>query len=317
MEKGTVSGENLFSQNEAIHSSRFCRRHDLNMIVSGGDAKTANRVLEVDCESMRAANNLTPPRPDSFPQFLERIAVRHAHKSVYCKGELYVVADDTSEVDRPNYVVKYSFATGAWSGVRAIPETREMYCVCAFAGQIFVFGGMNKKSNFLSSFVKFDAKSNGWEAGEMSEERVSAACAVFQGRVVVSGGFDLDSYPASRHVQAYDHFSRSWAPMPDMMEARRDHAMVAAGNKLFVVGGMRRSCEVFDGGRFVALKERPGAINKTLVAAFVVGSSTVVAVAAEAVLWYDVTKDEWREGECEAVAGRKIFACALSPKTRF
>ena len=174
---------------------------------------------------------------------------------------------------------------------------------------------MNSKSNFLSSFLKFDAKSNGWEAGDMGEEIVSAACAVFQGRVVVSGGFDLDSYPASRHVEACDHFSRSWAPMPDMVEARRDHAMVAAGNKLFVVGGMRRSCEVFDGGRFVAIKERPGAINKTLVAAFAFGSSTVVAVVTGAVLWYDVTKDEWCEEECEA--GRNIFACAFSPKTRF
>lgn len=60
-----------------------------------------------------------------------------------------------------------------------------------------------------------------------------------------SGGWKLLGNLNS--VEAYDHYENKWTNLPCMIEKRRYHASVTISNKLFVVGGYRKStCEVFD-----------------------------------------------------------------------
>ena len=85
--------------------------------------------------------------------------------------------------------------------------------------------------------------------GKTNEKRVGAACAVFEGGVVVSGG-------NSASVEKYDHVADAWSHMPSMTVQRCGHKLVSTGSKLFAIGGDERSdCEVFDPtcNRFVAL----------------------------------------------------------------
>ena len=76
----------------------------------------------------------------------------------------------------------------------------------------------------------------------MNDYRYDAACAVFEGKIVVSGGEDLKS------VESYDYYENKWYYLADMIEGRRHHASVSMGNKMFVIGGWNTTstCEVFD-----------------------------------------------------------------------
>ena len=72
----------------------------------------------------------------------------------------------------------------------------------------------------------------------MKNHRRDAGCTVFEGKIVVSGGFyNLKS------VEAYDYYENKWNHFPDMIQGKDSHGSVSLGNKFFVIG---YTSEVFD-----------------------------------------------------------------------
>ena len=105
---------------------------------------------------------------------------------------------------------------------------------------LFIIGGWSNKS--ISSCCVYNIISNTWsQIPDLNEARERAACAVFEGRIVVTGGYDLKS------VEQYDYYENKWTYLPDMIEERSVHAAVSMGSKMFVIGGYTTSrCEMFD-----------------------------------------------------------------------
>ena len=129
-----------------------------------------------------------------------------------------------------------------------------------------MIGGLNSAINTVfSDFLAFDTRESEWikgsEVASMTVERAQPACTSFQGRIVVSGGFNLRRDPDYRNksVEAYDHASNSWSHMPDMIAPRVGHSLVSVKNKLFVVGGETKTFEVFDArsNNFINIKQPP------------------------------------------------------------
>ena len=91
----------------------------------------------------------------------------------------------------------------------------------------------------------------------MKEIRTQAPCAVFEERIVVSGGFDGDNNLNT--VEAYDHIADEWTYMPSMIESTFDHSLIAIKNKLFAVGRRSRIIEMYDSksNTFVAITKYP------------------------------------------------------------
>ena len=79
----------------------------------------------------------------------------------------------------------------------------------------------------------------------MKVNRQYAACTVFEGKIVVSGGL---GYSKLKSVEVYDHYENKWSYYPDMLEARHGHSAVSMNNKMFIIGGIisNNSCEVFE-----------------------------------------------------------------------
>ena len=88
-------------------------------------------------------------------------------------------------------------------------------------------------------------KCNRWsQLTDMNESKYVAACTVYEGKIVVSGGWNNEELNS---VEAYDYYENKWTYLPDMIEERDNHASVSIGNKLFVIGGCKMSsCEMFD-----------------------------------------------------------------------
>ena len=105
-----------------------------------------------------------------------------------------------------------------------------------------------------------------------------------------------------------------------MIERRCSHRSVAVKNKLFVVGGHTRSCEVYDStcNNFVLLKQPPSVFKEYL--GFM---DEVISIGSKlelfgdyrnSILFYDVEKDEWSDESCEVTNNLRGYGCAKVPQ---
>ena len=312
---------NTVFQQKPICSSRFCSQENFGISFSGGkvDNERTTNVVEIDGTNFKTTNHSTPIQTP-----------RLYHEAVCCRGDLYVAGgmlDDENPVDELNYVVKYSFATKTWSDVAVMIENRYLFiCFCAFMDDIYVLGGGHSVAGVYGlippkSSLKFDTERNEWDrvAKVNSECLHGAACAVYRGKIVISGGLQ-NGNSGVKIVEAYDHVCDAWQPMPRMVEARHGHSLVGRKEKLFAIGGTSvNTCEVFAGESFAALKHQPSSIYQLkFLNAFAVGTKLVmVNNRTDKIVLYDVEKDEWSQKPCEIMKRLKIFGSAIFPRTQF
>ena len=76
----------------------------------------------------------------------------------------------------------------------------------------------------------------------MNHYRAFAACTVFEGKIVVSGGMHTVHL---KSVEAYDHYENKWNFLPNMNFGKYKQGAVSMDNKMFVIDGCNRFCEVF------------------------------------------------------------------------
>ena len=158
--------------------------------------------------------------------------------------------------------------------------------------------------------MQFNLNDNSWkEICEMNEVKDGAACVVFQGNIVVSGGVDNNNNRLNT-VESYDVFGDKWTSMPNMINSHSYHSLVVVKDKLFVIGNEIYFCEVFDNvsKNFVSLKHPPSmSYNKSVA----IGNRIVVFQENQStILCYDVDKDEWSEESCEVTKYLDDFSCA-------
>ena len=167
-----------------------------------------------------------------------------------------------------------------------------------------------------SSCLVLNTTNKTWkEVSEMNDARCDASCVVFEGRIVVSGGFiglNLNT------VEAYDHIVDSWTKMPNMIVRRSSHKSVAFKNKLFIVGGLcESSIEVFDSNcyQFVLLICSYD-LRYAEIADVTSFSNKIVMFGNRngLVFHYDVEKEEWSKKHCKSNKHIKYFSCVKVQK---
>ena len=128
--------------------------------------------------------------------------------------------------------------------------------------------------------------------------RQNAACTVFKGKIVLTGGHDGKN--SLRSVEAYDYNENKWDFLPCMINGRSLHGAVCMGNKLFVIGGKcNATCEVSDSSsiKFTFIKQLKINIFE-YVSAVCVGDNLLVRGSSDGlrkkrILTYSVDKNEW------------------------
>ena len=290
--------DNFFDKNTNVSlTNRYCSQYSFNMLIFNPyyyaedlirgklklmDKKTSN------CFKLRAAS-----------------LCKGSTTNVVVNGDVYFFNDNENFNDFIT-VEKYSLIDKNCREVAKIKRNRSQFCVCGLIDKTYVIGGYQKRNSSTNSCIQFDTKNNKWnEVSRMSEPRVSAACTVFQGRVVVSGGFDVQNgnFEIDFHtVEMYDHTSNSWSYMPQMNEARSFHGSVAIRNKIFVVGGLRKNtCEVFDtvSNRFVLLvKTSPvfKSYNRYQNITFLFGNKVAMhRFNSNKIMLFDIETEQWSE----------------------
>ena len=307
-----ISQKRKSTINKSFSNNRFCSQKSFNIIVTRGHS-----TLEVDCNNFMAANNLAQIKTN-----------QPRHKSVYCKGNVYVFGDFDQKKNSAGSVQKYCMITNTWEHVTNIPDHKKFldFSICAFTDQIYLIGGSYEditQEYFFFSCVKFNTAESKWyDVAAPEVKRLHSACAVYQGRIVVSGGRSgTNVFDA---VEAYDHVGDEWEKMPSMVERRYLHSLVAIRNKLFAVGNLYRNriftCEVYNSASdcFVLLKQVPSALkplsNIPRGTIFVGSKLYMIFHLSPTVLCYDVDSDKWCEKPFEMTYSMPGFSCCRVPQ---
>ena len=242
--------------------------------------------------------------------------------NVIClKGELYAFCyyDDKARRTRLRSFINYSPLRNTWENLDNYSnENISYYCACSFIDSIFVLGGgYDLDDDFFtitSSCFEFNVNDKKWkELSMMRDQREHAACAVFNGKIVVSGGYNFTG-DHLRSVESYDHISDTWTYMANMINARICHDLIAVSNKLFAIGGKTMTFEVYDtfSEKFVALNLLPRLENDfRYFGAYMIGRNIMVFGKSPKVYFYNVDSNEWYEGSCEITNYKRFYLSKL------
>ena len=156
-----------------------------------------------------------------------------------------------SDIECEDYLKSNNLIPKNYFRLRSLPlfpDERSCFCVSTFMKELYVFGGISYKNTqygrYTATCFKLNNSLNKWSyVAPMKINRNNAACAVFEGRLVVTGGNTSTSL-----VEAYDHHEDKWTFLGKMQNLRYSHSSVSMGNKLFVIGGRNHdsNLEIFD-----------------------------------------------------------------------
>ena len=179
-----------------------------------------------------------------------------------------------------------------------LPEKAVIQFACSFMKYLFVYIESLDKYN-ATYCLMYNIKTLQWTyIANWNSYREQAACVIFEGKIVVSGGNTCT-------VESYDYYGDNWSYLPDMIEPRYNHGVVSMGNKMFVIGGWRNiaDCEVFDSSsrKFTSIKKM-FVVNNLDVGSksvFGIGGNITVflkcahSVENKLIQTYDVLENKW------------------------
>ena len=313
--KEVLVNKKHFFQNKSssYFTRRYCSQNKFNILFCAGYSKNKRKnlkgVSEIDGRNLEDIQFLRP-----------MIEERRYSKSVCVKGEVYVFCGESNSCKLIKSIEKYSTTTRTWNIVADMLDNREDFCVCSFMDEIFIFGGFRYRSGLddddegvSSSCLQFFRNPTKWKkVSSMIGERKDAACAVFQGNIVISGGINKRSHNLNT-VESYDVFADKWSFMPNTIKSKSEHSLVVVKNKLFVIGRSYDNCEVFDKfcKEFVALKspfyidfhEAISIRNKII----------IIQHFSSYIACYDAETDKWSKKSFKRTKSLKGFSCAKLP----
>ena len=312
-----VLEEKTISKSFKSTAIRFCHQDNFDVIVAGGFNRKDWQVFDDVC-------SLKGVCFDKEIQLSKMSTKRQKFKMVYIKGNVYALGGLDSRMNEIMSVEKYSIAHNKWETIASMYDHGVNFSLCSFLQDVYVIGGQLKQT-ITNTCVKFNTFNRKWtKLTGPKNARCYAACTVFEGKVVVSGGMNnFETDAILNTVETYDPFGDLWTNLPNMIYPHCLHKTVAVKNRLFVLGGFRipsaSACEMFDShsNRFVLLKPSPFAQSCISYSAEVVFFGRKLAVFGpkkKMVAFYDVDSNKWSKEGCEVPGSTIKYSCVLVPR---
>ena len=289
------------------YTNRCCNQNSFNILVCGGHSYHHSKLLKN--VNMINGNNFKDIKV--LPSMINE---RRFAEAICLKGDVYIFGDCYEGNTLSLSVEKYSPSTNIWNKVADMFDYRDGFCSCGFMDSIFIIGGDNGTLS-MSTCLQFVTKDYKWkQVNKMNEARIFAACALFEEKIIVSGGRDNNCIML-KTVEMYDIDGDNWSPMANMTKSKSRHSLVVVNSKLYVIGSGSNNCEVFDNSckQFVAIKSRQTnylCLNK----AISIGSKILAFQNNRpSIVCYDVDNEEWSEESCAVTDDLRYFSCITLP----
>ena len=118
-------------------------------------------------------------------------------------------------------------------------DFRVDFCACVLIDEIYIVGGEDPFCNSFDLCIHYNSKNNRTkETASMEKVRALTASANYRGKIVVSMGWvpDVNNvFYTKNSVEFYDHIAKTLSPLPNMIERRVNHNLVAIKSKLFSI----------------------------------------------------------------------------------
>jgi hypothetical protein len=178
--------------------------------------RALKREFDLYCNELCAEQPMEPKQPD--------LALVMGG---YCRGI------DLASMER------YNLLPGQWSAAAAVGTRRWFLGACAFAGELYITGGMST-SGPSSSVEKYTPSSDTWSAvAPLPSARCQHAVVAMSSAIYMLGGICGRADVAS--VLKYDSTQGNWSAVEPMPEPRRGHSACAIGSDIYVFGGQSLS----------------------------------------------------------------------------
>ncbi|KAI2649730.1 Kelch-like protein 21 [Labeo rohita] len=150
------------------------------------------------------------------------LKAREYHSSCVLRGQLYVVASDSTE--------RYDHTLDCWEALPPMPHPMDNCSTTACRGRLYAIGSLTGEDTM--AIQCYDAESNRWSlvnggrtasmvlCPQISDSKwvdllckvhVGGSVAALGGRLYVSGGYD-NTFELSDVVEVYEPSTRSWTP---------------------------------------------------------------------------------------------------------
>jgi len=233
----------------AVNSNIYCVG---GYIVVDGDAVDSMDIYSTDTDSWTTGPAMSNARGD--------IAMAAADGMVYVFGG-YGVGFDMSVTG--TLVEAFNPVTSAWSEMAAMPTSRGDIVAVSHGSDIFVAGGWNDASGFLTSLERYSASSNGWTVmADMDQPKGDKAGVMYDNEVMLIGGeitsgdqapcpwdtsimCDINEIPV-HDVDAFNPSHNVWVKRAPIPEPVFRFAAAVANGAVWVFGGQVQGAQPVD-----------------------------------------------------------------------
>ena len=293
--------KNLNFPPKVLYKNRYCNQDNFSILVCGGrdkSYKAVKSVYKLDGRELKCKTST------SMPNKLKDC------KSAVVNSELFILGGYLQNKKFNKLIIKFCNKTKTWSSKVKLGIEDSYFCIISFKKKLYVVYAT------ANCFV-YNSKNDEWnQLASTKEKRFSPACTVFEGKIVLCGGYNYNS-GTLKSVVAYDYYENKWTDLPDMNERRIYHASVSMGNKFFVIGRYDTlSSEVFDSisRKFTFLRSTNLNANKYIsVQAVSIGNNIVLFFSTgnheTKVYVYDVINNHCREVYVNCLENLIYFSC--------
>jgi len=248
--------------------------------------------------------------------FLSRNANAEKESKILCLGGLY--QKSVSEV--------YNIYGDPLNSHQDLPYNLSHHCALKLDDFLYCIGGAigGSYDNSINKVFRLNLKATNskWEeVASMAEKRSFFGATVYNGCLVVAGGYDGSSKLCA--TEMYEPSLNKWSSLAPLNDERDVHVLVAAGGKLFVIGGL----DIW--GQYVTSGEQLENLNGkwTKVKSMNVPRIRFAAVSCDNFIYaiggtsgkteksvekYDVGQDKWSLVSSMNIGRRDPAACVLS-----
>ena len=196
-----------------LYQNRLCDQENFDLLICGRHKK------QEDCY----VRNIYKA---SYPHFTKIETLESRSKFIY-SDRLLTSGSSIWTISNHGYLNSNSISKcGHTNRLIQLPDIRGSYSACFYMKNIYVFGGFCKVNyKNISSCAKYDTNIKKWSyIASMNKCKESAACTVFEGKVVVLGGACINSL---KLVESYDYYENKWTLLPDMIQDRCEFGAVS------------------------------------------------------------------------------------------
>ena len=320
LESSNKNEVSSFNVSDVLCNNRYCNQDDFHILICGG--------LK-DGEVLRNCFLINPSNFAKTKQLPPMLEPRHYCKTAVVSSDIFVAGGYSSKraIKSIKSIEMFSHKNKVWKNIDLLSIDPDYFCVCSFNKKLYIIG-----SGIIEDVVQkytcccrvYDVKTDKWSqiACTNAFRCDFSACTVFEGKIVVTVGYDSGS-----SVEAFDHHENKWSYLPPMVGKRYGHDSVSMGNKMFVIGGKKTStCELFDSRsrKFVILKQdsyfRRGFFQseRAVLNSVCIGNKIIVFImtpydSRTTMCIFDVFKQNWLYCDSKICAEYSAISCVRYP----